>query len=119
MAEHTSPLPGGFLPSPPATTATPASSVADSVLPRPRTHILRPGSHRETEFISYVDAGIKNVTRRYAKKFMGAVEGEGASRGYEKFKEVAQDISKLVDVIWVSGTRKSFPLPDKDDGADV
>ncbi|KAI9852448.1 MAG: hypothetical protein M1824_001902 [Vezdaea acicularis] len=35
---------------------------------------------------------------------MGAVEGEGASRGYEKFKEVAQDISKLVDVIWVSGT---------------
>jgi hypothetical protein len=115
---------GGFLPPTlplsPASTAT--TSGLNSTLPYPRSHPLKPGSAKETAFIQYVDKGILEVTRRYAKKFSGEFGGgdraDSASDssntapvvqgpvGYESIRDVCADLEKLVDVIWVSGTRK-------------
>ncbi len=58
------------------------------------------------------------VTRKYATKFSGAgsevVDDRSPvsyntthDRGYESFGEVARDIERLLEVVWVSGTRKS------------
>ncbi|KAI9771179.1 MAG: hypothetical protein M1840_002530 [Geoglossum simile] len=114
---------GGFfspdLPISPASTVT--TSPLDITLPSPRSHPLRPGSAKETMFIQYVDRGISEVTRRYAKKFSEGFGGgderdhtTGAPsttisagptpRGYESIGDVCTDLEKLVDVIWVSGT---------------
>ncbi|KAH0543013.1 hypothetical protein FGG08_002621 [Glutinoglossum americanum] len=114
---------GGFfpltLPLSPAPTA--ATSTQDNILPFPRSHPLKPGSAKETAFIQYVDKGILEVTRRYAKKFSGEFGGEGGRGdgtsaspntapvvqspvGYESIRDVCTDLEKLVDVIWVSGT---------------
>lgn len=47
-----------------------------------------------------------DITRKYAKKFSsGEEEEEEEVKGYESFKEVARDIERLTDVVWVSGTR--------------
>src|SRR5437667_10742399 len=116
---------GGFLPPtlPLSPTSTTTTSALDSTLPYPPSHPLKPGSAKETAFIQYVDKGILEVTRRYAKKFSGDFGGEdrrddsiGASSktvpaaqspmGYESIRDVCMDLEKLVDVIWVSGTRK-------------
>ncbi|KZF24262.1 hypothetical protein L228DRAFT_245169 [Xylona heveae TC161] len=121
--------PGGFLHpdstllSPPSTAgvSSPAASsaVGNVSLPRARLHPLKPGSSKETAFINYVDRGMLEVSRRYAKKFTGKHEEEeidggadgagdrmrgGEVKGYESFKEAGKDIEKLVDVVWVSGT---------------
>lgn len=98
---------GGFLVpdllSPPPSSVT-SSSYASATLPRPRKHPLKQASAKETAFIQYVDRGIMDITRKYAKKFSGE-GGEGDVRGYKSFKEVARDIERLTDVVWVSGTR--------------
>jgi Subunit 11 of the general transcription factor TFIIH len=123
---------GGFLPptlpiSPASTAITPA---LDITLPPPRSHPLRPGSAKETAFIQYVDKGILEVTRKYAKKFSEGFGGEdergyttGAPftaipagptpQGYESVEDICTDLEKLVDVIWVSGTRESILNSDK------
>jgi hypothetical protein len=97
---------GGFiaLPSPPASSVAGLSSASPS-LPRPRHHALIPNSTKENEFIRYMDKGILHVTRRYAKKFTGASAADEV-KGYEHFTEVVKDLDKLVDVVWVSGTRR-------------
>ncbi len=111
--------PGGFLHSsllsPPPSSTT---STCRSILPAPRSHPLRSGSAKESTFINHVDQGIMQVTRKYATKFSGtgsgAVDHPGPvsydttqDRGYESFGEVARDIERLLEVVWVSGTRKS------------
>lgn len=111
------PPPGGFipptLPSPPPSSIT-SPSQNPSTLPQPRAHPLKPGSAKESSFISFVDQGILNVTRRYAKRFSAQLEdrpgekradADAAGRGYEDFGEVARELEELVDVVWVSGTR--------------
>ena len=101
-------LEGGFvaLPSPPPSSVAGLSSASPS-LPRPRHHALIPNSSKENEFIRYVDKGILHVTRRYAKKFTGASAADEV-KGYEHFTEVVKDLDRLVDVVWVSGTRRSI-----------
>jgi len=105
---------GGFLhPSllspPPSSIA--ASSVSSGLLPQPRSRPLRSASAKETAFINYVDHGVQQVTKRYAMKH-GGEEGEHKDNigGYGSFKEAARDIEKLVEVVWVSGTRECVPL---------
>ncbi|KAK1149997.1 hypothetical protein N8T08_003555 [Aspergillus melleus] len=107
---------GGFMqpslpsPAPSSSTATP------SILPKQRSHPLRPGSTKETTVINHVDRVILTINRRHAKKFSSAYEDptqSGSSqfeRGYESFQEVAKDIEGLVDVLWVSGT-PSLQIP--------
>jgi len=111
LSNHTA---GGFLP--PTLPSPPSSSVTSlsQTLPHPRAHPLKSGSAKESSFINYVDQGILNVTRRYAKKFSARLEdhpggeSERTGRGYEDFGEVARDLEALVDVVWVSGTRMNL-----------
>jgi len=76
---------------------------------------LKSASAKETAFINFVDHGIQQVTKRYAMKH-GNEEGDNNDDigGYGSFREAARDIEKLVDVVWVSGTREfpsTTPLP--------
>ncbi|KAL1999506.1 hypothetical protein VTN02DRAFT_4424 [Thermoascus thermophilus] len=111
--------PGGFiqpsLPSPAPSSTWSASTATPSILPRQRTHPLRPGSMKETTLINHIDKSILKVNRRHAKKFGSRLgtqdEAEAATeRGYESFKEVVKDIENIVDVVWVSGT-PSLQIP--------
>lgn len=100
---------GGFLPdsilSPPPSSVA-STSTATATLPQPRAHPLKPGGAKESTFIRFVDTTILRIERRYAKRgTSNADTSEDAStRGYESFYEVAKDIEKLFDLIWVSGT---------------
>ena len=116
-----SPEPGGFfhpiLPSPPASSTT-AASVPASSLPQPRARPLKPGSSKESSFIDYVDRELLDISRRYEKRFNTGMEGnrmpKGERMGYEGFGEVGRDLERVVDVVWVSGTRISTlnnPVP--------
>ena len=50
------------------------------------------------------------VTRRYAKKFSNEREQRDDVPGYTDFRQVTADLEGIFDVIWISGTRKIFPL---------
>ncbi|KAF2100876.1 hypothetical protein NA57DRAFT_37069 [Rhizodiscina lignyota] len=95
---------GGFLPasllSPPPSSH--ASSSAIGVLPRARAQPLRPGGPKESSLIRYVDQGILRIQRRFAKREV-AEESRNVV-GYKNFKEAANDIESLIDVVWISGT---------------
>ena len=117
------PPPTGLL-SPPHSTAS--LSTAGSVLPFPRSSPLRSGSAKALAFRNYVDKHINAIQRKYAMKFSGedneADEMGGGiavherrtlmrpghtayvEAGYESFREVARDIEKVVEIVWVSGT---------------
>lgn len=66
--------------------------------------------------INHVDAGVLRIQRRHAKKFSrvygGATTGgagagaDDAGEGYESFQDMSSDIEGLLDVVWISGTRK-------------
>jgi hypothetical protein len=102
MASITSP---GF-PTPPASSAAPSQHA--SALPQPRKHPLKPVGPKESELIRYLDHGINNIqkqvdnriTNRKVRPALGEVEGYGA------FADLAKDLDALVDVVWVSGSRR-------------
>lgn len=113
---------GGFLTFPAPSNAS-AATITPSSLPRQRAHPLRSGSAKESALINHVDAAIRRLNRRHAKKFSSAYSGSDEAErevttdqeeedvpGYESFKEVAQDVDRIVDILWVSGTRTCFPL---------
>jgi hypothetical protein len=107
-------------------------SNANSVrLPEPRRTPLKPGSAKESQLLRYIDTRLLNITRRFAKKGIrrkaditstppppGVAAGSEHARngshnvkedeeeveGYHSFSEVANDLSTLVDVLWVSNT---------------
>lgn len=108
--ESTPPPQGGFippsLPSPAPSSALSSATISHS-LPQQRHHPLKPGSGKETAVINYVDSHILAINRRHAKKFSSSFSGEkDEDRGYERFREVVKDIEAVVDMLWVSGTRK-------------
>lgn len=49
------------------------------------------------------------ISRRYEKRFNADMEDSAAPKdegsGYENFGEIARDLERVVDVVWVSGTR--------------
>lgn len=108
MNENTS---GGFLHgrlSPPNSSAASTSTVS-ATLPHPRNHPLKTGGSKESTFIRFVDQSLLKIQRRYAKRGEDALEEEQDDPnaiGYKTFAEAAKDLEKLVDLIWVSGTRK-------------
>ena len=66
--------------------------------------------------INYIDQHILLINRRHARKFTREAMGEGEGdreSGYENFKEVVGDLEGVLDVVWVSGTRRfdSFYFP--------
>lgn len=104
---------------PPASAASPAVSTAStlarlpSTLPVPRKHPLPSGSTKQIKLIHYLDGRLDHVYRRHEKR---VIPGQEASRnspeqddapGYKNMEEVVEDLSPLIDVVWVSRTRKS------------
>lgn len=109
MSEETS---GGFFGrlSPPVSPQASPSTVA-ATLPHSREHPLKTGGSKESTFIRFVDQNLLKIQRRYAKRGESDVERQNDTPdgiGYRSFAEAARDIEKLVDLIWVSGTRKFF-----------
>lgn len=102
---------GGFLPdSLPSPSPSNASvSSTSSNLPQPRTKPLRAGSAKEQAARRYVENKLLHISRRYAKKFEAPEEGDTVI-GYVSMNEVAKDLSEIIDVLWLSGTRMYFVL---------
>jgi hypothetical protein len=98
---------GAILSPPPSTTR---SSTITAPLPKPRAHPLKFGGAKESAFIRHMDEGIQNIQRKIAKGSIANDQKDsgtsGNTRGYESFVEVGHDIDQLVDVTWVSGTRR-------------
>lgn len=102
--------PGGFIPpSLPSPAPSHASTTSTgSSLPHPRSHPLKAGSVKEDATRRYLEAKLLAVSRRYVRKFQPADEGEREQvKGYESFVEVARDLGDVLNVLWLSGTRKS------------
>ncbi|KAF2753116.1 hypothetical protein EJ05DRAFT_505308 [Pseudovirgaria hyperparasitica] len=100
-----SPIEGGFFKtqilSPPASSVH--SSQAPYALPRPRSKPLRLGGSKESAVIRHIDDGILQIQRHFAQRSGNAADVDHLG-GYTRFKEAGNDIEKLVDVVWVSGT---------------
>lgn len=53
----------------------------------------------------YVEEKLLHTSRRYVKKF-GDPEVGSDVVGYKSFSEVCKDLDNVVNVLWLSGTRK-------------
>lgn len=95
------------IPTPPASSVAPSS--VTSPLPRPRRHPLKPGGHKESDLILYMDHGLNNVQLRVDNRGQKAGVAGVDVDGYVHFGEVEKDLEALVDVIWVSGSRMRIP----------
>jgi hypothetical protein len=114
MAESSQSVgPGGFvrtLPSPaPSATSTTRSTAS---LPHPRGRPLIPGSAKEDKVRSYVEGQLLYINRRYIKKF--AVQNpDDKVTGYKSMGELCKDVEGLVNILWLSATRRFIfhPVP--------
>jgi hypothetical protein len=111
MAESSQSVgPGGFirtLPSPaPSSTSTTRSTTS---LPHQRGRPLIPGSAKEDKVRSYVDGQLLYISRRYIKKF--SVENpDDKVLGYHSMGELCKDVEGLVNILWLSATRRFSSL---------
>lgn len=91
--------------------ATSSSARFLSDLPHPRNRALRPGSNKEDMVRNYASGKLMQVSRRYVKKFGTPEPGEEIS-GYQNFSELCKDLDAVINVLWLSGTRKFLsPFP--------
>lgn len=99
---------GGFIPqkSLPSPAPSGTSTRSTSGLPRPRAHPLRPGSAKEEKIRIYVENQLMYISRRFVKKFEEPRPGDDVV-GYKNVGELCKDIEALMDIIWLSGTRKT------------
>lgn len=91
-----------------STPTSPHASISSSTatLPRPRDHPLKAGGSKESALIRVIDQSLLMIQRRYAKREEEPREAEtDPDVGYTKFSQPAYDIEKLVNLIWISGTR--------------
>ena len=86
---------------PPASSVAPSSQA--SPLPQPRRHPLKPGSSKESDVIIYLDNSLNNVQKRVENRLQDEEDH------YSSFAEVERDLTGLVDVVWVSGSRMHIP----------
>ncbi len=98
------------LPTPPTSSA--AASQHASPLPQPRRTPLKTGGTRESELIRYLDRGVNSIQKRVDNRVNNKQirPAPGSEEGYAAFWQAARDLDALVDVVWVSGSRASFPL---------
>jgi hypothetical protein len=70
---------------------------------------LRPGGSKESELIRYLDHGINGIQKRVDNRVVNrkTQPAPGEDGGYSAYYEVAKDVDALVDVVWVSGSRKT------------
>lgn len=99
------------LPTPPTSSAAPSQHA--SPLPQPRKHPLKPGGPRESDLIRYLDHGINRIQKRVDNRMTNRKlkPAPGEEEGYRAFWEVAKDLDGLVDVVWVSASRKYMTEP--------
>ncbi|KAF2743040.1 hypothetical protein M011DRAFT_411356 [Sporormia fimetaria CBS 119925] len=90
------------MPTPPASSVVPSS--LSSPLPRPRRHPLKPGSHKETDVIQYLDHGLNLVQQRVDNRLRKRRDGDAGVEGYRHFAEAEKDLSSFIDIVWVSGS---------------
>lgn len=102
-----SPGPGGFIKQHPLPSPAPSGSSnrPASGLPHPRSHPLRSGSAKEQTIRAYVDNQLMHIQRRFVKKSVVARPGDDIV-GYKSIGELCKDAEALLDIIWLSGTRK-------------
>lgn len=109
MEDNNAVQPGGFiysLPSPAPSNLSTTST--NSSLPHPRARPLRPGSEKEDTTRRYIDQALLSIARRYMRKFQPPEADKIV--GYTSMSDVARDLSSVVDVLWISGTRMSTPV---------
>lgn len=98
-----------MLPSPPASSVN-SPSAARFVLLQPRSRPLRSGSSKESDFINHVEQKLLAISRRYENRFSTTLSEEEnpdvEGRGYKNIGEEIQDLNPVVDLVWISGTRK-------------
>lgn len=99
--------PGGFLTQHPLSSPAPSGSSNRhaSGLPHPRSHPLRSGSAKEQTIRAYVDNQLMYIQRRFVKKSVVAKPGDDIV-GYKTVGELCKDVEALLDILWLSGTRK-------------
>lgn len=98
---------GGFLP--PLLSPPPSShaSTTGGPLPQPRHSPLKAGGNKESSFISSIDQRILHITRSFANRQTGIEQDSTQGRsfkGYSTFKEAGSDMSRVIDLVWASGT---------------
>ena len=97
------------LPSPPLSAHSPAASP----LPQARSTALRPGSSKESTVRNYVESKLLEISGRFERRFQSdetsapANDMQHEAAGYSSFAELAKELDGVVDIIWVSGSRKS------------
>ena len=79
-----------------------------SILPTPRRHPLPPSSPKEISVIHYVDEALLRVYRRYGSRFTKPEAARDDAPGYTNIEQVITDLDPLLNVVWVSNTRKSI-----------
>lgn len=99
---------GGFIPSKSLPSPAPSgtSTRSASGLPHPRAHPLRPGSAKEEKIRIYVENQLMCIARRFVKKFEEPRPDDDVV-GYKNVGELCKDIEALLDILWLSGTRKT------------
>lgn len=96
---------GGFIKSLPSPAPSGTSARSTSGLPHPRARPLREGSAKEEKMRIYVENQLMYITRREVKKFQERMPGDDIS-GYKSVSELCKDVEALIDILWLSGTRK-------------
>jgi hypothetical protein len=77
-------------------------------LPPQRASPIPSGSDEETQLRGQISTGLERVNYRKMKSDMGmdAPDTPHAQRRYESFAQLAADVEDLIDMLWVSATRK-------------
>lgn len=100
---------GGFVPQKSLPSPAPSSTTARSTsgLPHPRSHPLRAGSAKEEKIRIYVENQLMYIMRREVKKFQEPKPGDDVV-GYKNVGELCKDVEALIEILWLSGTRRAF-----------
>ena len=120
MADNTIPSnAGGFVPqSLPSPAPTTSSVMSVAGLPHPRAHALRPGSAKEDQVRNFVSDRMAHMTRRFLKKTGGGSPGNDDVVGYTSVAELCKDLEEVINIIWLSGTRRYSPQHERVHHAD-
>lgn len=94
------------IPSLPSPAPSNSSTWASTGLPHPRGHALRPGSAKEDKVRQYVSTRISHISRRFLKYKSGETQLGDEVVGYKSMGELCKDLDELINIIWLSGTRK-------------
>lgn len=66
--------------------------------------------------LNWVEGRLREISARFERRFQnkdGSIEAVASSNsGYSNGTDIANDLDKIVDIVWVSGTRKLNALRD-------